>query len=48
MVVVGRRAILDAALGRPLDRASGLRERLIAAGAIPEATRAPDGGARQE
>jgi exodeoxyribonuclease V alpha subunit len=35
MVVVGRRAILDAAVARPLDRASGLRERLTARGAIP-------------
>ena len=35
IVVVGDRALLARAVGRPLDRSSGLRERLIAHGAMP-------------
>ncbi len=35
LVVVGPRAVLDSAVARPLDRASGLRDRLVARGALP-------------
>ena len=36
MVVVGRRALLEQAIARPLARSSGLAERLAAQGALPE------------
>jgi exodeoxyribonuclease V alpha subunit len=35
IVVVGDRALLASAVARPLDRSSGLRERMIARGAMP-------------
>ncbi len=35
IVVVGQRALLARAVARPLDRSSGLRDRLIARGAMP-------------
>jgi exodeoxyribonuclease V alpha subunit len=41
MVVVGRRALLEQAIGRPLVASSGLAERLAAHGALPEAGSQP-------
>jgi exodeoxyribonuclease V alpha subunit len=49
LVVVGPRAVLDGAVARPLARASGLRDRLLARGALPRGDAAPadDPDARQ-
>ena len=49
LVVVGPRAVLDSAVARPLARASGLRDRLVARGALPRGDSAPadDADARQ-
>ena len=41
LVVVGPRAVLNSAVARPLDRASGLRDRLLARGALPRGESAP-------
>jgi exodeoxyribonuclease V alpha subunit len=46
IVVVGRRALLEAAVARPLERSSGLGERLAARGVIPTAATTP--GAREK
>jgi exodeoxyribonuclease V alpha subunit len=41
IVVVGRRALLDAAIERPLARSSGLSERLVAGSTLPPAGSQP-------
>jgi exodeoxyribonuclease V alpha subunit len=41
IVVVGRRALFEQAVARPLDRSSGLAERLAARGALPESGAQP-------
>jgi exodeoxyribonuclease V alpha subunit len=42
IVVVGRRALLEQAIARPLARSSGLAERLAARGVLPESPPAPE------
>ena len=43
MVVVGRRELVEAAVARPLGRASGLGERLAARGALGPSSPPADG-----